>query len=680
VTAGGRAALLVAVVLVVGLVEAGPASAATQPPSFARSDYPQLGGNHTVGDFNGDGRLDLAGQGSNAAAVMLATGDGTFGAKVAYAVAGQVQDLAAADVTGDGKVDLAVSLSDPVNSLSLLKGNGDGTFGAPVNVANTSGLDSPAVVAADLDNDGKVDLVLAHAIGCFTAPCIVGRTVSVLDGNGDGTFQPAREVDAGTGMSRIAVGDFDRDGVEDLAIAGDRAQVYRLYGAGDGTFVQQPTLQLVADDLFVDGSDIDVADFNGDGIQDLVVAIATNGSRNAVLIGNADGTFRPPLILTEPNLRVPQVQAVGDYNRDGFVDLALGLADGTQGLMQIRNGNGDGTFQAPVFFLVPPPKSSIGTVALISANLNGDDKPDLALGIGGASSGLAVLLNSTGVVPPPTPGKPTLLSPAQDAKPAQPVTFDWSDAANATSYQIQVDDSNAFSTPLVIDATASVSQFTAGATLAPQRHWWRVRGINSVGVSGPWSAVRRFTPKAAPSQAVLSGIALNPSNVVGGDPSQGTATLTGPAPAGGLQVTLSSSNTGVATVPASVTVAAGATSAAFTVATSPVNQSTSVTITGVGGGVTRTASLTVTPPGQNAMLTVTAIGRSGERVSSSPAGINVPVGGSGSAAFAVGTVITLSATNNRDVIWSGACSSGGQKTKTCTFTLNGAGSVTANVQ
>jgi hypothetical protein len=88
----------------------------------------------------------------------------------------------------------------------------------------------------------------------------------------------------------------------------------------------------------------------------------------------------------------------------------------------------------------------------------------------------------------------------------------------------------------------------------------------------------------------------------------------------------------------------------------------------------------VNPQAQAATLTVTATGRTGERVTSSPAGINIAVGSSGSATFATGTTITLSATNSRDVIWSGACSSGGNKTKTCTFTLTDSASVTANVQ
>jgi hypothetical protein len=99
--------------------------------------------------------------------------------------------------------------------------------------------------------------------------------------------------------------------------------------------------------------------------------------------------------------------------------------------------------------------------------------------------------------------------------------------------------------------------------------------------------------------------------------------------------------------------------------------------------VTRSTTLTVTPVsggGSSATLTVSATGRSGERVNSSPSGISVSVGSTGSASFAAGTAITLSVSNGRDAIWSGACSSGGNKTRTCTFTLNANVSVSANVQ
>src|SRR5215213_1747590 len=389
-------------------------------------------------------------------------------------------------------------------------------------------------------------------------------------GNGDGTFQPSREIQVGRGMAEIAVGDYNRDGFKDLALAGVQGQVYRLYGVGDGTFVQQPTLTAVVDPSFIPVTDIDVADFNGDSIEDLVVAVPHNGSRTAILIGNGDGTFREPLVLTDPGLHLPQQQAVADYNGDGFQDLALSLGDGSEGLMQIRNGNGDGTFQAPVQYLVPPDTSSLGGIATLAANLNGDTKPDIALNIGGASPSFAVLLNSTGAAPPPTPAAPTLLTPAQDATPAQPVAFDWTDVAAATAYRIQIDDSNNFSAPLVVDRVVTASQFTASTLNAGRRHWWRVGAINSAGTAGAWSSVRRFTPGAFTQASALAGIALNPVSVVGGNTSQGTASLTSAAPSGGAVVTLSSSNSVAATVPASVLVAQGTTSANFAIPTSAV--------------------------------------------------------------------------------------------------------------
>ena len=380
----------------------------------------------------------------------------------------------------------------------------------------------------------------------------------------------------------------------------------------------------------------------------------------------------------------------------------------------------------------------------------------------------------------PTPSAPTLIAPASNATPAQPVTFDWNDVANATSYEIQVDDSSTISAPFRANQTVTVSQATIGG-LPAQRLWWRVRARNAAGVFGPFSSTRRFTPQAATAAASLSAVSVSPTSVVGPAAATGTATLTAAAPSGGAIVALSSSNPAVASVPASVTVAAGATSASFSVTTSAVGANSSATLTGTyngtsrtatltvtpvpppppaaslnslalnpasvtggatsqgsvtltsaapsGGavvalssnaaaatvpssvtvpagatsatftvsttapaastaatitaalaGVTRTATLTVNPPGSTVTLTVTASGRGGERVTSSPAGINVAVGSTQSAGFASNSAITLSATNSRDVIWSGACSSGGNKTKTCTFTISANASVSANVQ
>jgi hypothetical protein len=526
----------------------------------------------------------------------LNNGAGTFGEAVDYPVAptpNSAQDLAAGDFNGDGRLDIVVTLNDPVTSLSLLTGNGDGTFNAPVNFPNTTGFDSPAVAAVDLNNDGRLDVVIAHDFACFTAPCVATSLMSVMIGNGDGTFQPTRDFNVGRGMTAIAVGDYNRDGVPDLAIAGMQAQVYRLYGVGDGTFVQQPTLTVVVDTFSIPATDIDVADFNGDTIQDLVVAVPHNGSRTAIVIGNGDGTFRSPLVLADPNLNIPQKQSVADFNGDGFQDLALSLGDGNTGLMQILNGNGDGTFQPRVMYL-PPPPISVGGWVSVAANLNGDNRPDITLSRIGAFPAFLVLLNSTGTAPPPTPSAPTLLSPAQDSTPAQPVTFDWNNVANATSYEIQVDNSSTIAAPFRANQVVNVSQVTIGGLTGGQRLWWRVRARNSAGVFGPFSSTRRFTPQSAAT--TLSTITLSPTSVVGGNTVQGTAILTGAAPSGGAVVTLASSNPNTATVPGTITIAAGATSRTFTVATSSVTAQTSLTITGSFGGASRSATLTVTPP------------------------------------------------------------------------------------
>src|SRR2546430_2503736 len=203
------------------------------------------------------------------------------------------------------------------------------------------------------------------------------------------------------------------------------------------------------------------------------------------------------------------------------------------------------------------------------------------------------------------------------------------------------------------------------------------------------SATLTVTPDAAPPPppaATLSAFSVSPTSVVGGASATGTVTLASAAPAGGTVVSLSSNQPGAASVPASVTVTAGATKATFAITTF-ASAGTTVQLAATLGSTTLFAALGVTqgsapppPSSGTATLTVTAKGRSGERITSTPAGINVTVGSSGSASFSTGTSITLKDANGRDVVWSGACSSGGRRTKSCTFTLNANASMTANVQ
>lgn len=575
------------VLLAAGLANAASATAQT----FAKTTHTGLF--HPVAaDLNGDGRPDIAGTAlpGTVAAVMLNNGSGGFGPATSYPAGGNTMSMAGGDLNGDGRIDLVVTINQADIGLSLLMGNGNGTFQAPVTLPNTAGADAPSVVVTDLNNDGRNDIAIAHNSSCYTV-CANSLVMSVLMGRGDGTFDPARVFEVGRGMNRIAVGDFNRDGVKDLAVSAGGGKLYRLLGIGDGTFTQLDTILLAPEPNFVEVSDVDVADFNRDGIEDLAAALSTDSSRIAVLIGIGDGNFQTPLIMQDSNLNVPQTIAVADYNGDGFLDLAYGFANGNQGLFAIRNGNGNGTFQAQRMYEVPPNQSSIGTVGMLTAQFNADTKPDLALAIGGAFPAHWVLLNTTGAAPPPALVAPTLLSPAQDAVVAQPVMLDWSDVAGATSYRVQIDDTSDFSSTAV-NQVLSGSQYSASGLVAGRRYWWRARAINASG-NGPYSASRRFTTQS------------------------GTPPPPPPPPP---------------------------------------------------------------PTGDTATLTVSASGRLGERVQSSPTGINVPVLETQSATFTIGTAITLSVTNGRDAIWSGACSSSGTKRRTCAFTFTAAGSVSANVQ
>ena len=578
-------------------------SAFAQSASFSRTDHPSLGNNHAVADVNGDAIPDLIGTGTSSVGIMLGNANGTFRPRVDAPTSGPPQDVAAGDFNGDGRTDLAVSINDPATMLSLLTGNGDGTFNLTLTVANTSKADTPAIVATDLDNDGRLDLVLAHVIGCFTAPCIASQDITVLLGLGDGTFQQPFDITVGTGMARIAVSDFNRDGIKDLAIAGDNSRVYTLLGVGNGSFLKQPDITLTADTLFVDGTDIDVADLNRDSIDDLVVAIPLNGSRTAILLGRGDGTFGAPAILTEPDLLVPQYQVVADFNRDGLLDIALALGNGNLGLMEIRSGNGDGTFRAPARYFIPPPQSSIGGGTLASGDFNRDGRVDIALPIVGASPGLAVALNTTGVA---------VVQPAYGSVTATPSTVVSGNTteiritlvagavapSNGFTFSVSSSNSAVLSVPsnAFMSAGTSSVRFLGTARNVSSSRSVTVRvsndrlGRREVGVTVVPSTTQ---PPPPPPALTVAALALNPSSVVGGNSVQGTVTLSASAPAATV-VSLASSSTR-ATVPASVTIAAGASSGTFTIGTAAVTATGTATISATLNGVTRSATLTINP-------------------------------------------------------------------------------------
>jgi hypothetical protein len=330
-----------------------------------------------VADVNGDGKLDLLVAGdtsstsSGSVGVLLGNGDGTFQPVQYYGSGGYYAfSIAVGDVNSDGKLDLLVSnqcasltgcsFDNEPGSVGVLLGNGDGTFQA-AQTYNSGGYYAQSLAVADVNGDGKLDLVVANQCftteGCYVYPPALGG-VSVLLGNGDGTFQAAQNYSSGGYKAwSIAVGDVNGDGKPDLLV---------INGYADNTYVE-----------------------GGLG----------------VLLGNGDGTFQTAETVSAFNALTAGQVALADFNDDGKLDVATGE------LGVLLLGNGDGSFQLPVAL------GSIGEGTTVG-DFNGDGKPDLAVGNGGNSWGLTILLN---IVPGTTTA--SLTSSPNPSEFKQPVTF-----------------------------------------------------------------------------------------------------------------------------------------------------------------------------------------------------------------------------------------------------------------
>jgi hypothetical protein len=286
-----------------------------------------------LGDFNGDGKLDVALANNLAQAdtvsIMLGNGDGTFQLPQGFDVGQGPSSIAIGDFDGDGKLDLVVTnLTD--NTVSILLGNGDGTFQTQQTYA--TGAAPISLVVGDFNGDGKLDLAIADRDS---------NDIAVLTGNGDGSFQTAQVYSAGAHPQALALGDFNGDGKLDLAVTNllDNT-VSVLFGNGDGTFQSQQIYNTGSEP-----SSIATGDFNGDGNLDLAVSNAADGTVS-IYLGNGTGTFQPQQTYAAGNF--PNSVSVGDLNGDGKLDLAI--ANSNDGTTSVLLGNGDGTFPPQTTF------------------------------------------------------------------------------------------------------------------------------------------------------------------------------------------------------------------------------------------------------------------------------------------------------------------------------------------
>jgi VCBS repeat protein/HYDIN/CFA65/VesB family protein/ASPM-SPD-2-Hydin domain-containing protein len=389
-----------------------------------------------VGDFNHDGKLDavLSDFAKSQAAVLLGNGNGTFQTPVYYSVGFEPRSVAVADLNRDGNLDLAVS-GDITSTgiISILLGNGDGTFrSAPDAVLDAFPI---FVTVGDFNGDHIPDLVVSDS-----------PYVSVLLGNGDGTFQSPinNQLFSPTYPKSLGIGDFNRDGKLDLVVTGQHgtsSEAKILLGNGDGTF------QLGASyDIGSGGVSVAVADFRGIGILDLAIAC---GNGVNVLLGNGDGTFQGPAVYGSPDQ--PNWVIVGDFNRDGRLDLAITGGLYNRNVVGVLLGNGDGTFQSVQNYSLG---GHLGLSSLAAGDFNGDHQLDLVLADEFTSS--AIVLLNTGVV---------------SFSPTTPLSFP-AQLVGTTSTSQSVTLTNAGVTTLTISSITETSkQFnmttTCGSSVAP---------------------------------------------------------------------------------------------------------------------------------------------------------------------------------------------------------------------
>jgi hypothetical protein len=373
-------AIVLCMSIALGLVLGGVAPAAAgHSIAFARTANHVAGDSPwatAAGDLNADGRLDLVVSrgpedgSAGTVGVMLNQGGGTFGARQDYSSGSDPADVLIADLDGDGRKDL-VTANSWDDTVSILPGTGAGAFGIAQSYP-TGGSIPAAIAAGDVDRDGLVDLVLAGNRA---------DTVAVMFNSPYGFWGPV-QTQVGDNPVAVALGDVNRDGRLDAVTANQLAgSVSVLLGNGSWSFV-------VRADYGVGNqpSDVAIGDLNGDGWPDLATA---NSDPNTVSVLLNDGTAafvapRDYAVGTSPSS-----VAIGDLNGDSKVDMAAANADDNS--VSVLLGNGDGTFEKRRDY-----QAGDGARSLALADLNGDGRLDLVTA-NSYDNEVSVLINSPGL-------------------------------------------------------------------------------------------------------------------------------------------------------------------------------------------------------------------------------------------------------------------------------------------
>jgi uncharacterized protein (TIGR03437 family) len=385
-----------------------------QPASFDLTTVPtkSMPQSLVAGDFNHDGKPDLAVSGIDASGagtveILLGNGDGGFRSAGAIGVGAHASSIVKGDFNNDGKLDLAVSVGDD-GQIVVLLGNGDGTFRAPV----ASGASSPTGLAVgDVNGDGKLDLVLGPYT--YAASC----AIAVMPGNGDGTFgQPVYTTMDRLDRPSAVVADFNGDGKADVFVTGwstaDGQKFGQLLGSAEGL---QPVIWSKYTYPFIFGTWITVQDFNGSGRPDVAaldlldhpetgrfsLATFSDGSLEAVSSG---------VNIPEDSFQGRHYQslAAADIDGDGHPDLILTDVFGN---LFVILGRGDGTFFGPAAYPPASPSPTIYTGAspnfcdahgsLTTADFRGIGKQDVVMALSGKS--VVLLKNGAAAAPVVSP-------------------------------------------------------------------------------------------------------------------------------------------------------------------------------------------------------------------------------------------------------------------------------------